>query len=172
MYVSWSVFVSLFLSEYLSQCSAMVYRYVFWSASLCVSLSLSLSQCPGLIAVICVYVNKRDQLAQRVIAVYKIQFFVFSFACIRTSLDLCFFLPLSYWISVPVFGYILTHCMSIHVSGSCLFLSFSLNICSTDRLYYYWLHVYMSFSWSVFLSFFLFQCLYQCSAILSLIVIL
>ena len=62
--------------------------------------------------------------------------------------------------------------MSIYVSGSCLFLSFSLNICNNDQLYYHSLFVYMSISWSVFLSFFVFQCLYQCSAILSLIVIL
>ena len=53
------------------------------------------------------------------------------------SLDSYFFLCLSRWMSVSVFGYILTHCMSIYVSGSCLFLSFSLNMCNNNRLYYY-----------------------------------
>ena len=62
--------------------------------------------------------------------------------------------------SVPDLGYIITHCMSIYVSGSYLFLSFSLNICSGDRLYYHSLYVYMSVSWLMFLYLFLFQCLY------------
>ena len=35
------------------------------------------------------------------------------------------------------FSDILTHFMSIYVSGSRLFLSFSLNICNNDRLYYH-----------------------------------
>ena len=54
--------------------------------------------------------------------------------------------------SVPVLAYIITLCMSVYVSGSYLFLSFSLNICSSDRLSYYSLYVYMSVSWFVFLS--------------------
>ena len=61
------------------------------------------------------------------------------------------FLCLLRWLSVPVLGYIITHCMSIYVSGSYLFLSFSLNICSSDRLYYYSLYVYMSDSWVMFI---------------------
>ena len=81
-----------------------------------------------------------------------IEFFLFNFACIRTSLHSYFFLSFSRWMSVPVFGYILIHCMSIYVFGSCLFLSFSLNICNNDRLYYHLLYVYMSIAWSVFLS--------------------
>ena len=64
------------------------------------------------------------------------------------------------WMSVPDLGYIITHCMSIYVSGSYLFLSFSLIICSSDRLSYHSLYVYMSVSWFMFLSLFLFQCLY------------
>ena len=54
--------------------------------------------------------------------------------------------------SVQVFGYIMTHCMSIYVSGSCLFLSFSLNICCSDWLYCHPLYVSMSVAWSVFFS--------------------
>ena len=65
-----------------------------------------------------------------------------------------------FWMSVQVLGYIITHCMSICISGSYLFLSFSLNICRGDRLYYHSLYVYRSVSWFVFLSLFLFQCLY------------
>ena len=63
------------------------------------------------------------------------------------------FLSLSRWMSVPVFGFIMTHCMSIYVSGSWLFLSFSLIICCSDWLYYHSLYVCMSVPWSVFFSF-------------------
>ena len=56
-------------------------------------------------------------------------------ACIRTSNDSYFFLSLWLWMSVPVSGYVMTHCMCIYVSWSCLFFSVSLNICSSVRLY-------------------------------------
>ena len=129
-----------------------MYRYISQSAFLSLSFSLYLSQCPGILSVICMYLNKRDQLAaQRVVALKKNHFFLFKFACIRTTLDWYFFLSLSRWMSVPVFGYILTHCMSIYVSGLC-FCHFSLNICSSDRLYYHSLYVSMSVAWSVFVS--------------------
>ena len=60
-------------------------------------------------------------------------------ACIRTSTDSYFYLSLWLWMSVPVSGYVITDCMCIYVSWSCLFLSFSLGICSSVRLYCHWL---------------------------------
>ena len=53
-----------------------VYRYVCWSSFLSFSLSVSayisvcLSQCPNILSIICMYVSKRVQLAQRVIELY------------------------------------------------------------------------------------------------------
>ena len=60
-------------------------------------------------------------------------------ACIRTSTDSYFYLSLWLWMFVPVSGYVITDCMCIYVSWSCLFLSFSLEICSSVRLYCHWL---------------------------------
>ena len=48
--------------------------------------------------------------------------------CVYTYVSWFVFLSLSLWMSVPVFGYIMTHCMSIYVSGSCLFLSFWISV--------------------------------------------
>ena len=56
------------------------------------SLFLCLSQHPGILSVICMYVNKCDQLTQRVIA---LKIYLFDFACIRTFLDSYFFLFVS-----------------------------------------------------------------------------
>ena len=71
---------------------------------------------------------------------------VYARLLIRISLSLSLSLSLSIarWMSVPVFGYIITHCMSIYVFGSYLFFSFSLNICSGYRLYCHLLYVYIS----------------------------
>ena len=54
--------------------------------------------------------------------------------------------------SFPVSGYVMIHCMCIYVAWSCLIFSFSLNICSSVPLYCHSLYVYISGSWSVFLS--------------------
>ena len=119
-------------------------------------------------------------------------------ACKRTSIDSYFYLSLWLWMSVPVSGYVITDCMCIYVSWSCLFLSslwrsvvvfgyividcrcifpsfdpcfslsFSLNTFLSVELYYHWLYVQKYVSWSVFLS--LSLCLFQCLLILSVIV--
>ena len=107
--------------------------------------------------------NKRDQLAQLKKKFVRYIWFIFSFLILRVYIRLFIRIYLCvslFWMSVPVLGYIITHCMSICISGSYLFLSFSLNICRGDRLYYHSLYVYRSVSWFVFLSLFLFQCLY------------
>ena len=80
-------------------------------------LSLCLCQCPSILSVICMYVSKRVQLTQWATALWKIEFWFFNFACIRTSLDFCFFLSLFVWMSVPVSSYIMTHCMCICFSS-------------------------------------------------------
>ena len=110
--------------------------------------------------------NKRDQLAQRVIALQKISIFVFNFLCIRTSLHSyfsvfradclyqfweillliacrytsldCICFSLSLWTSVVVIGYIITHCMCICQSlDSCLFsVSLSVPILSLIAVLY------------------------------------
>ena len=76
-------------------------------------------------------------------------------AYIRTSIDSYFYLSLWLWMSVPVSGYVITDCMCINISWSCLFLSFSLEICSSVLLSCHWLYVHRYVSWSAFLSLFL-----------------
>ena len=83
---------------------------------------------------------------------------------------------LSFWISVLVFGYIVTHCTCICTSLCCatlslivgvyfhllirVSLSFSLNTSISVRLYCHWLYMNRYVSWSAFLS--LSVCLSQC----------
>ena len=139
----------LFFSECFYPCSSILTLILVGesvNASLDLRLSLSLSlclcQCPSILSVICMYVSKRVQLTQWATALWKIEFLFFYFACIRTSLDFCFFLSLFVWMSVPVsrlivwaytsllrvsysftlwisvlvFGYIETHCTCICTS--------------------------------------------------------
>ena len=73
------------------------------------------------------YVSKRVQLTEWATALWKIEFWFFNFACIRTSLDFCFFLTLSVWMSVPVSNIFMTHCMCIYFS-SLLRVSYSLSL--------------------------------------------
>ena len=103
---------SLIMSEFVYQCPAILSLIVgllirvslfegFYSAitietdctclliRLC--LSVCLSQHPGILSVICMYVNKCDQRTQRVIA---LKIYLFDFACIRTFLDSYFFISL------------------------------------------------------------------------------
>ena len=73
IFVCWSVclslfFLWLFMSVFgyiVTDC--MLYRYISYSAFLSISLCLWLSQCPGILSVICMYVNNPVQLAQCVV---------------------------------------------------------------------------------------------------------
>ena len=117
LYVSWSESLSLFLWRFVFGYNywdwLYVYTYVSWSAFVSLSLSFSLSQRPGILLVICMYVNKCDQLTQRVIA---LKIYLFDFACIRTFLDSYFFLSLCLWMCVAVSSYITTQCRCKYAS--------------------------------------------------------
>ena len=152
-----------------------MYRYVSWYSFLSLSPSLSFSLSLSVSRYIIgnfMYMNKRVQLTQRVIALLKI-FVLFSFlicACIRTSLHSYFCLSFCLWMSVTVSGYIMTHFKSIYGFALRFCLSFSQNICVSVWLYCHWLYVYRYVSWSVFVSLFLSQWLNECSAILSQVI--
>ena len=154
----------LFLSEYL-----LLFGYVVTNCT-CIGtsldprfslfLSVSVSVSRYILSVICMYVNKRDQLAaQRMIALNT---FVFSF------LSLCVYVCLLIGISFFLFRaeclyqfsdiFWLIVCPSTSLGCVC-FSHFSLNICSSDWLYYHSLYVSMSIAWSVFVSLLLYQCL-------------
>ena len=115
-----------------------VYRYVSYSTFLSISLSLCLSQCQGILLIKCMYVSKCIQVAQCVIALWKMYVLLF---ILRVYVRLLIRISLSLWLwmSVPVSGSVITDYMCIYVSWSCLFFSFSLEICSSVRLYCHWL---------------------------------
>ena len=115
MYVSWSEFISLskgFYSALIIETDCTCIR-----TSLDPPLSLSLfhylSQNPGILSVICMYMNKCDQVTQRVIA---LEIYLFDFACIRMFLDSYFFLSLCLWMFVTVSSYIITQCRCKYTS--------------------------------------------------------
>ena len=98
----------------------------------CLSLSLCIFQCPGIL-----HVCKQARSARSVSnsALEKVCMIILNSVYIPTSLHSYFYLSLSIWVSVPVSRYIMIHCMCIYVAWSCLFFSFSLNICSSVPLY-------------------------------------
>ena len=128
------------------------------------------------------YVNKRIQLTQCLIALYKIYVWVLSFLricvrlLIRTSVSplwlsmsvpasgyvmthrMCMYVSChSLWISVEVFGYIVTDCRCIFPSldpcfSLSLSLSLSLNTSMSVRLYCHCSYVNIYVYWSAFLS--------------------
>ena len=113
------------------------------------------------------YVNKRIQLTQCLIALYKIYVWVLSFLricvrlLIRTSVS-----PLWLWMSVPVSGYVMTHRMCMYVSCHSLWISVEVfgYIVTDCRC------IFPSLDPCFPLSLSLFEYLYECSAILSLLV--
>ena len=88
--------------------------YIATSLDLRLSLSFSLS------VSVSEYIIRNLHVCEQtyVTALWKTDFLFFYFACIRSSLDFCFFLPLSVWMSVPVSNYIMTYCMCIYFSSS------------------------------------------------------
>ena len=111
-YISYSAFLSLLSSVFLSV------RVYYHNLYVCEQARSGRSVCNRTLENVCIIINS---------------------ACIRTSIHSYFYLSLSLWTSVPVSGYVITDCMCIYVSWSCLFLSFSLKICSSVRLYCHWL---------------------------------
>ena len=108
MYVSWSEF--LCFSEGFCYCSAITTvtdcSCIGTSVDPCLSLSLSFSfcvcQCPGILSVICMYVNKCNQLNPRLRFIYFI-FCVYTyvswfvFLSLPLSLNVCTSLRLYYY---------------------------------------------------------------------------
>ena len=139
MHASWSEVFSLFIWIFLS-----LFVYVvtncpcigtYLDQRFCISLSFSLSVSGYIIGNL--RVCEQSQSARPVCnsAIEKKNPFLF---CVYTYVS--WFVFLSFFFDVNActsFRLTLTHCMSIYVSGSCLFLSFSLNICNNDRLYYH-----------------------------------
>ena len=79
----------------------------------------------------------------------------------------CLYLSFSQNICISV-RYIVTRCTCMCTSiDPCLSVSFPLNAFTNVRLYCHWLYVYSYVSWSAFVSVFL--CLSQCPRILSVI---
>ena len=115
-----------------------VYRYVSYSAFLSISHSLCLSQCPGYIISNlhgCEQARSAQSVCNIALKTVCIIFNILNFGYIPTSLHSYFCLYLWLWMSVPVSGYVMIHCMCIYVAWSWLFFSFSLDICSSIRLY-------------------------------------
>ena len=170
MYVSWSVFLSLFFYDCLCLCSAILSLIVrvrlLFSVLVYLSIPLSLSLSGYIIGNL--HVCEQASSARSVCssAVENICIIINS-ASIRTFLDSYFCLSL-FDSECPF------QCPDMYVHMRLLMILFffsSLCIhCSSVQLYCHWLLVYIFVSWSVFLSLFLFEYLYQCSAILSLIV--
>ena len=120
MYMSWSVFLSLFFYDFFYVCVRLyrhwlyVYRYVCYSAYLSISLYICLCQCPGILSVICMYVKKRVQLSQCVVALWKIYVLI-----------LRVYVRLLIRSSVSVSGYFITRCRCICTSFDPSLLVFS-----------------------------------------------
>ena len=93
-----------------------------------------------------------------------------NFACICTSLYLCFPLTFCHWICTPVSEYIIIHSWCICTSfDPCFCLSFSMIVYVCVRLYRHWLYLYRYVCYSAYLSISLYVCLCQCPGILSVI---
>ena len=133
MRVSHSLFIRIFLSFFgyiVTNCTIIGTSL---DPRLSVCLCLCLCQYTGILSVIYMHMIKHVQLTQRIIARWIFFFFfcVYMYVswfivCAYTSLDRDYF-SLSLWISVVVFGYIVTHCRCIFPSlHPCLYLSLSL----------------------------------------------
>ena len=131
MYISSSVFVCLFVRIFLSLFGLVVTNCTCIGTSLdpgfSLSFSLYLSQCPGILSVICMYVNQRDQLAaQRVIALKKNHV---SFLSLRVYVRLL----------IRIFSF-----------------SFAVNVCTSFQIHFDSLYVHTRL-WVVFVSLFLLE---------------
>ena len=105
-YVSWSVFVSLslFLSQCLNECSAILSQVICVRVRLLIHISLSLSLS---------------------LSVSVFGYIIVKSVCIRTSLDAYFFVSLCLWMRVAVSDYIMTDCKcKCTPLGSCVWLFF------------------------------------------------
>ena len=156
MYVSWSVFVSVFYlnasTGFRQYCHWLsVYSFVSWSAFLSMFLSICLTNsaciCTSLYPCFSYRIGNLHvcEQARSGVSVCNsaLEYLcnIINSACIRTSIDSYFCLPLWLWMSVPVSGYVMTDCMCIYVCWSGLFFSFSLHICSSVRLYCHSMYV-------------------------------
>ena len=189
MYVSWSVFLSVFPLDasiafqlychwlsvfnwlFISMFGYTVTDCTYIGTSLiplfCLSLFPSVFLCPGYIIGnlhVCEQARSGRSVCNR--ALENVCIIILNSAYIPTSLHSYLCLSVSLWMSVPESGYIIIHCMCIYVAWSWLFFSmwpcfsvFSLNGFIGFRLYCHWLSVYRFVSWSAFLSMFLSVCL-------------
>ena len=170
MFVSWSVFLSLFLYDCLCLCSAILSLIVrirlLFRVFVYLSIPLSLSLSGYIIGNLHVCEQASSTRSVCSSAVENICIIINS-ASIRTFLD---HTSVSLSLTLNVRSRVRICYVRMRLLMT-LFFSSSLCIhCSSVQLYCHWLLVYIFVSWSVFLSLFLSEYLYQCSAILSLIV--